>query len=370
VAKIFLSYSRVDLAFAQSLSSDLEKLNHIVWLDQELSGGQPWWEKILASIRESDFFIFLLSSSSLDSQACKREYSYAADLFRPILPVLVCDGVSLKLLPQALAQVQLVDYRDRNKDAVEVIFSLNRALQYLAVGVPLPSPLPAPPEVPISYLGNLSDQIAAPAILGFEEQSRLILELKHSLRDLEAFEDTLALLKRMRMRRDLLARIAEEIDELMIISSQVKRPVIRTPFGAVSAASRPPSHATAKPTRQSMFDSIRRGRSLHDNASAAYRMVAKEKPWLHYIMWCTPLANLFWCFASASRIRTARPVRIFWVGGIVLFAICTFVQRISYNFEEAIINSAILFYSCGSLICGTLTHQEILNARARASDMD
>jgi predicted nucleotide-binding protein len=73
MAKIFLSYSRVDLAFAQCLSSDLEKLNHTVWLDQELSGGQPWWEKILASIRGSDFFLFLLSPSSLDSQACKRE---------------------------------------------------------------------------------------------------------------------------------------------------------------------------------------------------------------------------------------------------------------------------------------------------------
>jgi hypothetical protein len=321
MAKIFLSYSRVDLAFAQCLSSDLEKLNHTVWLDQELSGGQPWWEKILASIRGSDFFLFLLSPSSLDSQACKREYHYAAELSRPILPILVGDGVSLKLLPQALAEVQFVDYRDRNKDAVEVIFSLNRALQSLPVGVPLPSPLPTPPEVPISYLGSLSDQIATAATLGFEEQSRLVLELKHSLRDSETFEDSLALLKRLRIRRDLLARIAEEIDELLSISSQQKQIRKRTPFGAVLAASRPRSPAAPTAPRQGILHRIRRGRSPSEISPATYRLIAKQKPWLHFFMYYSPVMNVFFCFVSGYAIRNYRPALIFRSGCVFSFLV-------------------------------------------------
>jgi TIR domain len=55
MAKIFISYSRQSEAMAKSLVTDFESLGHDVWFDRELSGGQAWWDQILAMIRDCIF---------------------------------------------------------------------------------------------------------------------------------------------------------------------------------------------------------------------------------------------------------------------------------------------------------------------------
>jgi len=209
---VFLSYNRESEAAAKTLANDLEALGHAVWFDQELSGGQVWWEQILATIRNCDLFIFVLDPKSLDSTACKREYGYAADLGKPVLPVLVSSEISTTLLPPALSKIQFVDYRVQDREAA---FRLARAVSAVPPAEALPDPLPSPPEVPVSYLGTLTEQIETTATLNFEEQSALSVELKNCLRDPETSEDTLTLLRRLRRRRDLFATIAEELDELI-----------------------------------------------------------------------------------------------------------------------------------------------------------
>lgn len=210
MAKVFLSYSRHDQLLASSLAKELRDLGHTVWMDQELTGGQTWWDQILTNIRACELFVFALSSDSLYPTACQREYGYAADLNRPILPVLVRDGLSSSVLPPALSQVQFLDFRARH---VEAIIALARTLQSLPLGQPLPDPLPAPPEVPLAYLATLSQQFESPATLSLAEQSRLVLELKKALRDPTTHQDAGALWARLRARRDLLATMAEEMDE-------------------------------------------------------------------------------------------------------------------------------------------------------------
>jgi TIR domain len=69
--KIFISYSRQSEAMARNLVNDFESLGYTVWFDQELSGGQAWWDHILAMIRDCDVFVFLLDSNALNSTACK-----------------------------------------------------------------------------------------------------------------------------------------------------------------------------------------------------------------------------------------------------------------------------------------------------------
>jgi TIR domain len=111
MSKIFISYSRQSEAMARSLVNDIESLGHAVWFDHELSGGQAWWDQILAMVRDCNVFVFLLDPKALSSTACEREFSYAADLGKPILPVLVADGVSTNLLPPELSRLQFIDYR-------------------------------------------------------------------------------------------------------------------------------------------------------------------------------------------------------------------------------------------------------------------
>ena len=212
MASVFVSYSRESEALVGALVRDIEALGHDVWYDQELTGGQSWWDRILETIRDCDLFVFVVDSVSQESTACKREYNYADALGVPVLPVLVSREVSINLLPPALAQIQFVDYVDHDRDAA---FRLARAFTAVPPREPLPEPLPEPPELPISYLGSLTERVESPDTLSYEQQSALIGDLRRSLRDGDTAEDARTLLERLRKRRDLLATLAEDIDELL-----------------------------------------------------------------------------------------------------------------------------------------------------------
>ena len=245
MSHIFVSYSRQNQEIVKTLAQDIEALGHEVWFDQELTGGQTWWDEILARIREYDLFVFALSPEALDSHACKLEYAYAANLRKTILPVLVAEGVSMNLLPPALSIIQFVDYRRQDRQAA---FSLIKALQNLPTPQPPPDPLPEPPEVPISYLSNLKDRIETAATLSFEEQTALVLKLKERLRETDDAGNARNLLERLRQRDDLFAKVAREIDAVLAgtpvaSSGPTRDTAARTPLTTSLSApeSRPPA---------------------------------------------------------------------------------------------------------------------------------
>jgi hypothetical protein len=212
VAAVFVSYSRESEAAVRTLAADVEALEHTVWFDHDLSGGKVWWDQILAEIRDCAVFMIALSPDSLRSVACTSEYGYAADLGKPILPILITDGVSMNLLPPKLSQIQFVDYRKQDKTSA---INLARALKTLPPAAHLPEPLPAPPPAPLSYLGRITEQIDSGKPLDHKDQSALVSELRRGLRDAETEADARSLLQRLRKRDDLFARIGDEIDELL-----------------------------------------------------------------------------------------------------------------------------------------------------------
>ena len=212
MSKIFISYSRRSGTIAEALAKDIEALGHTAWFDQELSGGQVWWEKILATIRECDVLAVIVDPETLNSSACQLEYEYAGALRKPILPILAAEGVSTSLLPRALSVIQFVDYRARDRDAA---LRLARAFTALPAPAPLPDPLPVPPDAPLSYLGTLSERINRVGTLSYEEQTALVVDLRRNVQARETRDDARTLLERLRRRRDLFAAVAEEIDETL-----------------------------------------------------------------------------------------------------------------------------------------------------------
>jgi hypothetical protein len=370
MAQIFLSYSRADQLPANNLAKDLKELGHDVWLDQDLSGGQAWWDQILARIRASDLFVFVLSSASLYSTACQREYGYAAELRRPILPVLVRDGLSTNVLPPALSQVQFLDFRQRH---VEAIIALARSLHSLPTGVPLPDPLPAPPEVPLSYLANLSQQIESPATLSFAEQSRLVLELKRGLRDPATQQDARDLLGRLRARRDLLATIAEEMDE-MVVGGPGRQG--KTLWGL-------PRAVAASPSRERSFAFVGTSQPGELKTSklrswwafpwipsdpTRLRRVAQQKIWVHWLLWVgypPSLTFLALPLVSVVLLRNIRPV-VLSLG--VILILCFLAVMLDLNFHS---NPGYFFYALFVWIVlgGGLTHWVIYRSRVKLSSL-
>ncbi|MGH9117019.1 MAG: toll/interleukin-1 receptor domain-containing protein [Acidimicrobiales bacterium] len=201
--RVFISYSRRDQAAVTRIGAELDQLGQEVWIDQELSGGQRWWDAILERIRGCDCFIFALSEASVKSRACRAELDYAHQLGRAILPVAVGPAVPDQLLPPVLAETQRVQ--------ADAPMQLARALLSLPATRPLPDPLPEPPGVPVSYLDHLSDAVGADH-LTVAEQQHLLGSIKPRLRDPEEREAAVALLQRLRLHADINAWVAEEID--------------------------------------------------------------------------------------------------------------------------------------------------------------
>ncbi|MCA9911618.1 MAG: hypothetical protein KC519_23345, partial [Anaerolineae bacterium] len=149
--------------------------------------------------------------------ACKLEYTYAHKLGKPVLPVKMDDDVPIHQLPDELQLIQFVDYTSQDSQAA---FRLISALNSVPSAAPLPDPLPEAPQVPLSYVGKLREQIDSPQ-LTFDEQASLIFKLKERLQEGDSPEDAVALLKRLRRRDDLYAKIDREIEELLPASRPV-----------------------------------------------------------------------------------------------------------------------------------------------------
>jgi hypothetical protein len=207
--RVFVSYSRNNLDAVTQLVEDMNAVGIVTWHDQALTGGQRWWDNILANIRECDIFIFALSPESWDSEACKSELNYAVKLGKPILPVLVSEGININLLSPPLNEIQITDYRQRDKDAA---FALLKSINTAPSATTLPDPLPTPPIVPVSYLSTLKDRIDSIEPLSPQDQVQLLFELEEELQEGRSPTETRDLLMRLRRRDELLAKIATKID--------------------------------------------------------------------------------------------------------------------------------------------------------------
>jgi hypothetical protein len=218
--RTFVSYASITRREITALVKDIEDLGYAAWFDQELTGGHAWWQTILNSIEQSDVFIFALTPQALDSYPCRLEYEYAQAIGKRILPVMLTQ-VNTNFLPPALSEIQYVDFRAENEDR---IFALVRALNSLPPARPLPDPMPMRPSVPVSDIGRLKEKVESNITYSEPEQSSLLLDLKRFLSDPKYTDDARTLLKKMQTRRDTLAFISKEVDELLRTEPEVTAP--------------------------------------------------------------------------------------------------------------------------------------------------
>ncbi|MER7072503.1 toll/interleukin-1 receptor domain-containing protein [Terrabacter sp. NPDC000476] len=243
---IFLSYSRIDKALVPPLLKGLDRLRHEVWLDEQLEGGQTWWDEVLAQLRACDVALVCVSEAMLDSDACKAELRYAQALGKPVLPVAL-ETLNADLLPANLGRLQIVDYTPTNPQAP---FDLMAALENLPAAPPLPDPLPEPPAVPISYLSSLGELVREPS-LTIEQQYAVIQKLRAGLYRPRDREGVIGLMQGMREREDLYVSTSRALDEAFEEAARtapVPAPVApASPAPAAEATAARPSVQPAAP---------------------------------------------------------------------------------------------------------------------------
>jgi len=86
--RVFISYSRDDLDFADQLNAALEACGFECFIDRHgISGGEDWKRRLGNLIGEADTVVFVLSPASARSDICAWEVEEAARLGKRILPV-------------------------------------------------------------------------------------------------------------------------------------------------------------------------------------------------------------------------------------------------------------------------------------------
>lgn len=211
MGQIFISYSRSDQDKVKEFAEVLQATGNDVWIDQQLTGGQRWWDNILENIRQCEVFVVAVSPKSLDSHACKLELSYAVKLGKGVIPLLISDEVNVNQLPSPLNEIQYVDCRRQDKAVVALL----RAMNNLPRPAALPDQLPESPPVPVSYLSNLRDKVDTSGNLSLNDQIGLACQLRNHLEEGGDPQEIRELLLRLRKRHDLFLRAGDEIDAAM-----------------------------------------------------------------------------------------------------------------------------------------------------------
>src|SRR5689334_3703420 len=110
--KIFISYSRKDMVFADRLEASLKARGFEPLIDRtEIYAFEEWWKRIEGLITRADTVVFILSPDSVASEVALNEAAFAASLNKRFAPI-VCRRVDDKAVPEALAKLNFIFFDD------------------------------------------------------------------------------------------------------------------------------------------------------------------------------------------------------------------------------------------------------------------
>ncbi len=117
--KLFFSYGRdphnpqyVDIV--HKVKQYLEAQNFEVFMDvEQLKGGDDWEKKLESEIRQSDIFLYFVTSYATRPDGyCRNELSFALSLKKKIIPLMI----SYEPLPLSICRLQYIDLQNINSD--------------------------------------------------------------------------------------------------------------------------------------------------------------------------------------------------------------------------------------------------------------
>src|SRR4030095_14465275 len=111
MAVLVISYSRIDRALVQELvaflRASLRDIENAIFWDSDFEPGEPWFDQFKGYVNTTpQLFVFWCSHSSLSSQV-RREFLYALDQRKRVVPVLL-DNTPL---PTELTAIHGIDLR-------------------------------------------------------------------------------------------------------------------------------------------------------------------------------------------------------------------------------------------------------------------
>jgi hypothetical protein len=132
VPSVFVSYHYANKEIAKRIAKELEGISNHVWIDDsEIMVGDSIKEKIEAGLKNSDYFLILLSDESSKSPWVNAEVTKALSMGKLILPVKIDDSEAPELLKN-IAYADLSTSFEKGIDRVKktlIESSHNKAIQ-------------------------------------------------------------------------------------------------------------------------------------------------------------------------------------------------------------------------------------------------
>jgi hypothetical protein len=130
--RVFISYSRDDLRFADQLNAALNAYGFECFIDRQgISGGEDWKGRLGNLIRDADTVVFVLSPSSAGSEICAWEVEESARLGKRILPV-VCRPLAGASPPPRLRDLNYIFFYEDPKVRMPASAPASRSWSWLS----------------------------------------------------------------------------------------------------------------------------------------------------------------------------------------------------------------------------------------------
>jgi hypothetical protein len=111
-AKVFISYSRKDIRFADRLDLALKARGFEPLIDRtDIYAFEDWWRRIEALIVRADTIVVVLSPDAVASDICAREVAFAASLNKRFAPI-VCRPVDVDAVLEPLRRLNWISFDD------------------------------------------------------------------------------------------------------------------------------------------------------------------------------------------------------------------------------------------------------------------
>jgi hypothetical protein len=104
--KVFISYARKDIAFADRLEAALKARGFEPLIDRrDIYAFEEWWKRIEALIGQADTVVFVLSPDAVRPESvARKEIAFATSLNKRFAPIVV-RPVADEAVPQELAKL-------------------------------------------------------------------------------------------------------------------------------------------------------------------------------------------------------------------------------------------------------------------------
>src|SRR5262249_47709665 len=111
-ARIFISYSRKDITFADRLDVALKARGFEPLIDRtDIYAFEDWWKRILSLIGQAGTVVFVARPDSVASKTCIDEIEYATSLNKRLAPI-VCRRVENSAVPESLHRLNFIFFDD------------------------------------------------------------------------------------------------------------------------------------------------------------------------------------------------------------------------------------------------------------------